>query len=210
MRSTRVVVADDHPIYREGLAAAIRERPELALVAECDGGEEAVEAVREHAPDIALLDVRMRGLDGVSALARLGGARSRTRVVFLSAFGDGEVVARALAAGAAGFLSKEAESEDICDALVAAADGQIVLSPGLQTEVVRELRRSAVEAVRLSEREHDVLRLTARGHSGREIAARLGVAPSTVTTHLKRVYAKLGVTDRAAMVAEAMRCGLLS
>jgi two-component system, NarL family, nitrate/nitrite response regulator NarL len=210
MRSTRVVVADDHPIYREGLAAAIRERPELVLVAECDDGDEAVEAVREHRPDVALLDVRMRRLDGVDALTRLGGARSQTRIVFLSAFGEGEVVARALAAGAAGFLSKESDRADICDALVAAAGGQIVLSPGLQTEVLRELRRPSPEPIHLSEREHDVMRLTARGHSGPEIASRLGIAPSTVKTHLKRVYAKLGVADRAAMVAEAMRCGLLS
>jgi two-component system, NarL family, nitrate/nitrite response regulator NarL len=210
MRSTSVVLADDHPIYREGLAAAIHERPELSLVAECDDGDAAVEAVRKHHPDVALLDVRMRRLDGVDALTRLGGARSRTRVVFLSAFGEGEVVARALAAGAAGFLSKESEREDICDALLAAADGQIVLSPRLQTEVIRELRRPSPDPVHLGEREQDVMRLTARGHSAPEIAAELGIAPSTVKTHLKRVYGKLGVADRAAMVAEAMRCGLLS
>ena len=210
MRFTHVVVADDHPIYREGLAAAIRERPDLELVAECEDGDEAVDAVRAHRPDVALLDVRMPRLDGVDALTRLGGVRSQTRVVFLSAFGEGEVVARALAAGAAGFLSKEAERSDICDALVAAASGEIVLSPGMQTEVIRELRRPAPEPVHLSEREHDVMRLTARGHSGPEIAVRLGIAPSTVKTHLKRVYGKLGVADRAAMVAEAMRCGLLT
>jgi two-component system nitrate/nitrite response regulator NarL len=210
MRPIRVVVADDHPIYRAGLVGVIRERRDLALVAECDDGEDAVEAVRALRPDVALLDVRMRRLDGVGALERLGGVRSTTRVVFLSAFGEGEVVARALAAGAAGFLSKEAERDDICDALLAAARGEVVLSPSLQTGVLHELRRPAPERVRLSAREEDVMRLTARGLSGPEIARRLGIAPSTVKTHLHRVYGKLGVADRATMVAEAMRCGLLS
>jgi two-component system, NarL family, nitrate/nitrite response regulator NarL len=209
MRPTRVLVADDHPVYRSGLVAAIRERPELSLAAECEDGEDAVAAVRELRPDVALLDVRMRRLDGVGALERLGGARSPARVVFLSAFGEGEVVARALAAGAAGFLSKEAEREDICDALVAAARGEMVLSPSLQSGVLRELQRPAPDGVRLSRREADVMRLTARGLTGPQIALRLGIAPSTVKTHLRRVYAKLGVGDRATMVAEAMRCGLL-
>ncbi len=209
MRPTRVLVADDHPVYRSGLVAAIRERPDLAVAAECEDGEDAVAAVRELRPDVALLDVRMRRLDGVGALERLGGARSPARVVFLSAFGEGEVVARALAAGAAGFLSKEAEREDICDALVAAARGEIVLSPSLQSGVLRELQRPAPDGVRLSRREADVMRLTARGLTGPQIGLRLGIAPSTVKTHLRRVYAKLGVGDRATMVAEAMRCGLL-
>jgi two-component system, NarL family, nitrate/nitrite response regulator NarL len=210
MRPTSVLVADDHPVYRSGLVAAIREHPGLDLVAECGDGEEAVEAVRALRPDVALLDVRMGRLDGVAALERLGGVRAPARVVFLSAFGEGEVVARALAAGAAGFISKEAEREDICDALVAAGRGEIVLSPSLQTGVLRELRRPAPERVRLSAREDDVMRLTARGFTGPEIATHLGIAPSTVKTHLKRVYAKLGVADRATMVAEAMRCGLLT
>jgi two-component system nitrate/nitrite response regulator NarL len=210
MRPTRVIVADDHPVYRSGLVSVIRERPELELVAECCDGEAAVEAVRKLRPDIALLDVRMGSLDGVAALTRLGGLRSRTRVVFLSAFGEGEVVARALAAGAAGFLSKEAERDDICDALLAAADGEIVVSPSLHTGVLHELRRPAPDRVSLSDREEDVMRLTARGLSGPQVAHRLGIAPSTVKTHLRRVYAKLGVSDRATMVAEAMRCGILS
>jgi two-component system, NarL family, nitrate/nitrite response regulator NarL len=207
---TSVIVADDHPVFRSGLTAAIREHPDLTLVAECEDGDDAVEAIYVHRPDVALLDVRMRRLDGVGALERLGGGRAPSRVVFLSAFGEGEVVARALAAGAAGFLSKEADREDICDALIAAARGEIVLSPSLQTGVLEELRRPVPDRVRLSAREHDVMRLTARGLSGPEIARRLGIAPSTVKTHLRRVYGKLGVADRATMVAEAMRCGLIS
>ena len=207
---TTVIVADDHPVYRSGLTAAIREHPDLALVAECEDGDEAVDAVHALRPDVALLDVRKRPLDGVGALERLGGRRCPARVVFLSAFGEGEVVARALAAGAAGFLSKGADREDICEALIAAAAGEIVLSPSLQTGVLQELRRPVPERVRLSAREEDVMRLTARGLSGPEIGRRLGIAPSTVKTHLRRVYGKLGVGDRATMVAEAMRCGLLT
>jgi two-component system nitrate/nitrite response regulator NarL len=207
---TTVIVADDHPVYRTGLVAVIRERPELELLAECEDGDEAVDAVRALRPDVALFDVRMRRLDGVGALTRLGGSRAGTRVVFISAFGEGEVVARAIAAGAAGFLSKEADRDDICDALLAVAGGEMALSPSLQAGVLREVRRPGPDhQIKLSAREDDVMRLTARGLSGPEIAASLGIAPSTVKTHLKRVYAKLGVADRVTMVAEAMRCGLL-
>jgi two-component system nitrate/nitrite response regulator NarL len=207
--TTTVIVADDHPVYRTGLVAVIEQRPELELLAECGDGPAAVAEIRARRPDVALLDVRMEGLDGIAVLDSLGGARAATRIVFLSAFADGEVVARALTAGAAGFLSKESDRDDICDAILAAAEGRLVLSPGLQTSVLEELRRPAPDHQPLSEREVEIMHCVARGLSGPETAARLGIAPSTVKTHLQRVYRKLGVADRAAMVAEAMRCGLL-
>jgi two-component system nitrate/nitrite response regulator NarL len=208
---TTVVVADDHPVYRSGLLAAIEERGDVVLLAACADGREAVEAVKTLRPQVALFDVRMPKLDGLAALAELGGARSAARIVFLSAFEDGDSVYRALSGGAAGYLSKEADRDDICDALVAAAAGETVLSPSLQGGLVDRLRRAASDdQPRLSERETEVLRLTAGGLSGPEIARRLGIGPTTVKTHLQRAYRKLGVTDRAALVAEAMRRGLLS
>jgi two-component system, NarL family, nitrate/nitrite response regulator NarL len=210
VQPTTVVLADDHPVYRSGLLAAIEERDDLELLAVCADGQEAVETVRTLRPQVALFDVRMPKLDGLAALAELGGARAPVRVVFLSAFEDGDSVYRALSGGAAGYLSKEADRDDICDALVAAASGETVLSPGLHGGLVDRLRRAASDdQPALSERETEVLRLTARGMSGPEIAHKLGIGPTTVKTHLQRAYRKLGVADRAALVAEAMRRGLL-
>src|SRR4051812_50087037 len=120
---TTVVVADDHPLYRAGLVDAIAERADLELLAECAGGREAVEQILERRPKVALLDMRMRDLDGMAVLEELTRAGSRTRVVFLSAYEEGEVVHGALSAGAAGYLSKETDRTEICDAGVGAAGG---------------------------------------------------------------------------------------
>ena len=212
MTETTVVLADDHPVYRAGLAQAIRERADLRLLADCADGHDALAHIRTLRPDVALLDVRMGGLDGLGILEALGGARAQTRVVFLSAFEDGELVYRAMTGGATGYLSKAADRDDICDALVEAATGRTVLSPELHAGLVGELRRHSGEEQRprLSAREQEIMRLTARGMTAPQIAVRLGIGPTTVKTHLRRVYRKLGVADRAAMVAEAMREGLLT
>jgi two-component system, NarL family, nitrate/nitrite response regulator NarL len=208
---TTVVVADDHPLYRAGLVDAIAERPDLELVGECRGGRDALEQILARRPDVALLDVRMRDLDGIAVLQELARAGSRTRVVFLSAYEEGEVVHGALSAGAAGYLSKETDRTEICDAVVAAFDGEIVVSPNLPGVLVAYLhRQSGNGRPKLGEREREVLRLTADGLSAPEIAEALGIGATTVKTHLQRVYRKLEVGDRAAMVAKALRLGLLT
>jgi two-component system, NarL family, nitrate/nitrite response regulator NarL len=210
-QATTVVVADDHPLYRAGLVDAITERPDLRLVAASSGGRDALEQILAERPDVALLDMRMRDLDGMAVLEQLARAGSRTRVVFLSAYEEGEVVHRALTAGAAGYLSKETDRVEICDAVRAAVDGEIVVSPNLPGALVQYLhRRSGSRQPRLGEREHEVMRLTAEGLSAPEIAEALGIGTTTVKTHLQRVYRKLDVTDRAAMVAKALRLGLLT
>jgi two-component system nitrate/nitrite response regulator NarL len=208
---TTVVVADDHPLYRAGLVDAIAERSDLALVGECAGGRDALEQILERRPDVALLDMRMRDLDGMAVLAEMTRAGLRTRVVFLSAYEEGEVVHGALTAGAAGYLSKETDRDEICDAIASAVDGEIVVSPNLPGVLVAYLhRRSDPGKPRLGGRELEVLRLTAEGLSAPEIAETLGIGATTVKTHLQRVYRKLEVTDRAAMVARALRLGLLT
>lgn len=208
---TTVVVADDHPLYRAGLVDAIAERPDLELVAECRGGRDALEQILERRPDVALLDMRMRDLDGMAVLNEIVRAGSRTRVVFLSAYEEGEVVHGALTAGATGYLSKETDRTEICDAIASAVDGEIVVSPNLPGVLVAYLHRRADNGKpRLGGRELEVLRLTAEGLSAPEIAATLGIGATTVKTHLQRVYRKLEVTDRAAMVARALRLGLLT
>jgi two-component system, NarL family, nitrate/nitrite response regulator NarL len=207
--AVRVVVADDHPLYRDGLTGAIRAQPHLDLVGEAADGSGALALISEHSPDVALLDVKMH-FDGPSVLKRLQAVGSSTRVVFLSAYLDSALVYSALEAGAAGFLSKRADRAAICDALHAAARGEIVLSPETQTALGHEIhmnRRS--DGPRLTAREYEVLALAAEGLSASAIGERLFLSPATIKTHLAHVYDKLGVSDRAAAVAEAFRRGLL-
>ena len=210
MRRVRVYVADDHPMYREGLVRAIRERPDLEVVGESSDGWTALPEIRDLEPDVALLDVRMPGLSGTDVLNAIAREHLPTRVVFLSAHVDSDLVYRAVAMGAAGYLSKEADRATIFDAVAAAARGETVLAPevqgGLATQI--QLRETEARPV-LSPREQEILRMIADGGSAPEIARLLHLSPSTVKTHLQSLYEKLGVSDRAAAVAEAMRRGLL-
>ncbi|MEA2392725.1 MAG: two-component system, NarL family, nitrate/nitrite response regulator NarL [Solirubrobacteraceae bacterium] len=209
--ATTLVVADDHPVYRAGLVDAIGERDELELLAACGGGREALAGILELQPDAALLDVRMRDFGGIEVLEELVRAHCETRVIFLSAFEDGDLVHRALTVGGAGYLSKETDRDEICDAVLAAVGGEVVVSHTLPGALVDYLRRQAeVKPPALGAREHEVMRLTAEGLSGPQIAVTLGIGSTTVKTHLQRVYRKLEVTDRAAMVAKALRQGLLT
>lgn len=205
-----VVVADDHPLYREGLAEAIHERDGLDLLGEASGGEEALRLISKLSPHVALLDVKME-VDGPTVLKRLKARGSETRVVFLSAYLDSALIYAALQAGAAGFLSKGADRAAICDALEAAARGETLLSPDVQTALGREIRLNGTSnRTPLTERESQVLVLAAEGMSAAEIGQRLYVSSATVKTHLAHLYEKLGVSERAAAVAEAFRRGLLS
>jgi len=207
--SITVIVADDHPLFREGLADAIRDKPGLALVGEADDGQEALELIAKLAPQIALLDVKMQ-TDGFAVLRKLQGKEGHTRVVFLSAFLDSAIIYSALEAGAMGFLSKRADRAEICDALYAAGKGEIVLSPEAQTALGREIRFSKrIDRPALTSREQEVLALAAEGLSASGIGERLFLSPATVKTHLAHLYEKLGVSHRTAAVAEAFRRGLL-
>ena len=205
-----VFVADDHPLYREGVVDAIKGRPGLELVGESGDGAGALNEIRRLSPDVALLDVKMPGLDGLEVLHAVTDVGLATRIVFLSAYLDSAVVFRAVGAGAAGFLSKAEGRATICEAVVAVTRGETVLSPELHAGIAEEIRRRmADERSPLSTREHEVLTLTAAGLSAPDIAARLHLSVATVKTHLSHVYQKLGVSDRAAAVAEAMRRKLL-
>lgn len=205
----RVVVADDHPLYREGLVGAIRERPMLEMVGEAADGAEALRLIATRSPDVALLDVKMQ-VDGPSVLKRLRAARAETAVVFLSAYLDSALVYSALEAGAAGFLSKAADRAAICDAVERVARGEIVLSPETQTVLGQEIRlKRRAEHQPLTAREYEVLALAAEGLSASAIADRLFLSPATIKTHLAHLYDKLGVSDRTAAVAVAFRRGLI-
>jgi two-component system nitrate/nitrite response regulator NarL len=206
----RVLVADDHPVFRDGIVRAIRDRPELELAGVAEDGRSALDAVLRLAPDVALLDVRMPGLDGPQVLRALKREGSASRVLFLSAFTDAPLVYDALEAGAAGFVAKDAERAEICEAVERVARGETVLSPGLQSGLVAQIRlRAQDDRPVLTAREAEVLHLLAQGRSAPAIARELVLSPTTVKTHLGHLYEKLGVSDRAAAVAEAMRRGLI-
>jgi two-component system nitrate/nitrite response regulator NarL len=207
---TRVVIADDHPLYREGIMRALGVRPDMAIVGAATDGREALALIRELEPDVALLDVRLPSLEGPQILAALKLDGSATRVLFLSAHADGEVVYEAMSAGASGYLSKEATRDEIGDAVARVARGDIALAPELQAGLVGALQlRRGQARPNLTPREREVLAFTAEGLSGPAIAAQLHLSPTTVKTHLQSLYEKLGVSDRAAAVAVALRRGLL-
>jgi two-component system, NarL family, nitrate/nitrite response regulator NarL len=208
-RRVRVVVADDHPAMRGALARLVREHDTLELVGEAADGEQALVMVGSLAPDVALLDVRMPGLDGLGLLRRLQADGSSVRVLLISGSDDSEIAHEAIGRGAAGFLSKDSEEDEICDAIIAVADGQSVISTALQSGVLDLIRERAGGAVQLSGRERELLELAAEGLTTAEIAQRLYLSPNTVKTYWQRLYEKLGARDRASAIAEAIRRGLL-
>jgi two-component system nitrate/nitrite response regulator NarL len=207
----RVLVADDHPVYREGIVRAINERPELELVGEAGDGREALDQIKELEPDVAVLDIRMPGLDGTQVLAAIRRDSNTTQVLFLTAFMEPELAYRTVADGAKGYLSKSAARQEICDAIVTVAQGGTALAPEAQEGIAQEIQERERSGGRpeLTSREGEVLRLIADGLSAPQIAKELHLSTTTVKTHLHTLYEKLGVSDRAAAVAEAMRRGLL-
>jgi two-component system, NarL family, nitrate/nitrite response regulator NarL len=206
---TRVLVADDHPIFREGVARAVGKRAGLELVAECGRGDEALERIRDVAPDVAVIDYRMPGLDADGVLEGLKEDSPPTRVLVLSAVTEAEHVLTVLELGAAGYLNKDSDRSVIVEAIERIAAGGTVMGPDAQAAMLERVRSGGAAASPLTDREREVLALLAEGLTAPQIAERLVVGASTVKTHLKNLYAKLGVGDRAAAVAEGMRRGLL-
>ena len=217
-----VYVADDHPIYREGLVGALRLHPGLEIVGEASDGATALDEIRELAPDVAVLDLAMPGMTGFEVLKGIQGDGLATRVVVLSASSDSETVFRAVAEGAVAYVPKESSRDEVSEAILAASRGEVLLSQGVQGGLLGEIRSrgsgtgagagsgSGVGGgSSLSARENEVLKLTAEGLSAPEIGFRLQISSAAVKAHMEAAYEKLGVTDRAAAVAEAMRQGLL-
>jgi two-component system, NarL family, nitrate/nitrite response regulator NarL len=199
-----VLVADDHPIYREGIVRAIKERPDLDLVGEASDGREALEQIKELAPAVAVLDIRMPGLDGTQVLAAMRRDGLQTEVLFLSAFMDPELAYRTVASGAKGYLSKESSRQEVCDAIVTIARGGTALAAEAQAGLALEIQDRERTGGRpaLTAREQEVLKLIAEGLSAPEIGKQIELTTPTVKSHLHSLYEKLGVSDRAAAVAE--------
>lgn len=203
----RLLIVDDHPVVRDGLTGMFAPDPGFEVLGEAGDGAEAVRLAGVLRPDVILLDLRMPGTDGLAAIKELTRQGSTARVLVLTTYDTDSYVLPAIEAGATGYLLKDAPRAELLRAVRAAANGQSVLSPSVATRLVSRVRTPAADP--LSQRELEVLELVAAGTTNREAAARLFISEATVKTHLLNIYAKLGVGDRAAAVAEAFRRGLL-
>jgi two-component system, NarL family, nitrate/nitrite response regulator NarL len=206
----RVVVADDHPLYREGVVRALMATGQIEVLAEAEDGRQALQQIEEHEPDVAVLDYRLPGLDGLQVTHAVIRDGLPTRVLMLSAFTESGIVYKALEAGVAGYLPEEARREQIADAVLACSRGENVVPPEVAGGLISEIRlRATSDAPALTERERQVLKSISEGKSLPQIASELYLGVTTIKTHVQHLYEKLGVSDRAAAVAEAMRRGLI-
>jgi DNA-binding NarL/FixJ family response regulator len=214
----RLLIADDQELMREGLRVMLSPQSDIEVVAEAGSGRELVEAAATARPDVALVDIRMPGMDGIAATRELQRAARPPRVVILTTFDHDEHVYDALRAGATGFLLKTTPPGRLVDAIRAAAEGESLLSPEIAQRLAERFARgprparSGVppELEELTPRELQVLGLIARGHSNADIAAELVTSMATVKTHVNRIFRKLGVAERAQAVVLAYECGYVT
>ena len=204
----KLLIADDHPVVRDGLSALFARDPEFTVIGEASDGAEAVRMAETLAPDVILMDLRMAGMDGVTAITELTRRGVPARVLVLTTYDTDSHVLPAIEAGATGYLLKDAPRDELLRAVRAAARGEVALSAAVAARLMSKLRAPAPGP--LSRRELEVLRLVAGGNTNREAAAQLFITEATVKTHLLNIYAKLNVGDRAAAVAAAYNQGLLS
>jgi DNA-binding NarL/FixJ family response regulator len=191
-----VLVADDHPVVRDALIRLLGTADDITVIASAATGLQAVEAALEHSPDVVLMDVEMPEMDGIAAARALRESGSTAHVVMLTTFSDRERIFAALDAGALGYLLKDAEPEEIVRGVRAAAQGDSPLAARAAREMIADRRRSTGGATGLSPREREVLALVAQGLPNKLIARRLEISEKTVKSHLTRVFAQIGVTDR--------------
>lgn len=200
------VVVDDHPFFRDGVTRGLVASGRISVVGEAGNGREALAVIAETDPDVAVVDYQMPQMDGVELTAAIARDGMRTKVLLLSAVTDSPVVYQALQAGAGGYLSKESSRDELVGAVTQVAAGKTVVPAELTAGLVGEIRANAANSgPALSERESQVLKGFARGQSIPQIADELFIGASTVKTHAQNLYQKLGVSDRAAAVAEGMR-----
>ena len=205
------MIVDDHPVVRDGLRGMLAGDPGLEVIAEASDGAEAITLAEELRPDVILMDLRMPGMNGLSAIRTLAERGVEARVLVLTTYDTDSDVVPALEAGATGYMLKDSPREDLVHAIRSAARGEAVLSPSVATRLVRQIRSPgpAPGQEALSDRELEVLTLIAQGETNRGAAGRLFISEATVKTHLLHIYAKLDVNDRAAAVASAYERGLL-
>jgi DNA-binding NarL/FixJ family response regulator len=203
----RLLVVDDHPVVRAGLVAMLSAHDDFDVVGEAADGAEAVTMAARSSPDVVLMDLRMPGMDGAEATARLRAGGDGPAVLVLTTYDTDADIVRAVEAGATGYLLKDAPRETLADAIRRAARGETVLAPPVVARLASRLRTPAAPA--LTDREAEVLREVARGMSNAEVGRELHIGEATVKTHLLRAFEKLGVADRTAAVTAAYKAGLI-
>ena len=206
----RVVLVDDQPLVRAGLARILGPEPDLEIVAECEDGSEVEAAVAATTPDVVVMDIRMKDVDGTEATRRVRAAADTPPVLVLTTFGEDDVVAAALAAGASGFILKDARGEDLIAAVRTVARGGAWLDPAIAGKVIEAYRSMGIpraqqraKLAELTGREMDVLRLIGRGATNSEIADSLYISEGTVKSHIGHIFTKLDLRDRAAAIVFA-------
>jgi len=208
---TRILIADDHLIIRQGLRLILETEDDLELVGEASDGAEALKLCADLRPDVVLMDLRMPGMDGITAIEKLRQTMPEIAVVILTTFNEDELMLRGIRAGAKGFLLKDTDRGTLFDAIRAAARGETLLKPEIMSRLLQAASAPAVSTnpFNLTEREREVLAAVARGERSKEIAAKLHITERTVKAHLASIYQKLGVDSRAGAIAVAAQNGLL-
>ena len=208
MTPIRLLIADDHPVVRDGLRGMLASEADFEVVGEAASGAEAVLLTERERPDVVLMDLQMPGVDGATATAEIAERFPDTRVLVLTTYDTDADILRAVEAGATGYLLKDAPRERLFPAIRSAARGETVLAPTVATRLVNRMRVPAEEA--LTSREIEVLELVARGSSNADVAASLFISEATVKTHLLHIFGKLGVDDRTAAVVSALERGIIA
>lgn len=216
-RRIRVLLADDEALIRAGLRLVLVHADDIEVIAETDNGAAAVDLAVRHRPDVVLMDIRMPGMDGLTATEQLASRAPLTQVVILTTFGEDEYIARALTAGAAGFILKDTEPYDLLYAIRAAADGHAILSPRITRNIITQYVISNATRVtearrivtKLTDRERDVLVLVGHGLSNAEVGRQLHMGEGTVKTHVRHILTKLDRTNRVQAAIIAHEAGLV-
>jgi DNA-binding NarL/FixJ family response regulator len=204
----RLLIADDHPVVRDGLRGMLASEADFEVVGEAGSGAEAVRLTERERPDVVLMDLQMPEVDGATATAEIARRFPETRVLVLTTYDTDADILRAVEAGATGYLLKDTPRERLFPAIRSAARGETVLAPAVATRLVNRMRVPAEEA--LTSREIEVLELVARGASNADAAATLFISEATVKTHLLHIFGKLGVDDRTAAVVQALQRGIIA
>ena len=205
----RVLVVDDHPVVRHGLIAILRYEPGIEVVGDAADGEEAVRLILERRPDVVLLDLRLPKLSGIEVMKRARREAPEVRFLVLTTYDTDEYIGPALAAGAQGYLLKDATPDELARGVQAVVQGRAALEPGVAARLLERMSEGE-RGDELSVRELEVLRLLVEGASNKAIAVRLGLSENTIKTHISRIFAKLGVQSRAEAVTVALQRGLVS